>query len=200
MTETLKIDAKTVMQLRAATGAAMMDCKKALGETDGDVEKAKDWLRKRGQKIAEKKSTRAANSGSVFSYVHGGKVGVLVELRCETDFVARTDDFLQLGRDLCMQVAATSPAAVQRDQVDAALVERERAIYIDQVKGKPEAIVDKIVQGKLDSFFKERCLVDQEFIKDSKMTIKDLLIGASAKLGENIQVARFARFELGAEN
>jgi elongation factor Ts len=195
----VKIDAKTVMQLRAETGAGMMDCKKALKENDGDVEKAKDWLRKRGQKIAEKKSTRETNAGQVASYIHaGGRIGVLVDLRCETDFVARTDDFQALARDLSMHIAATNPAAVDESGLDQDVVEKEKAIFREQVPaGKPEEVVNKIIEGKLGAYFKEHCLLHQGFVKDPKTTIKDLLIAASAKLGENIQVGQFVRFEIG---
>ncbi|GIW70993.1 MAG: elongation factor Ts [Planctomycetota bacterium] len=199
MAEAVKIDARTVMELRAATGAGMMDCKQALAESGGDLEKAKDWLRKRGQKIAETKSARSTNAGIIASYIHaGGQIGVLIDLRCETDFVARTEDFQQLARDLCMQIAATSPAAVEREQIDPALLEREREIARAQApQDKPAQVIDKIVQGKLEAFFKERCLIDQQFVKDPKRTVRDLLTEASAKLGENVRIARFTRYQVG---
>ncbi len=199
MTQTVKIDAKTVMQLRAETGAGMMDCKKALTECEGDLEKAKAWSRKRGQKIAEKKADRATNAGQIAAYVHaGGRIGVLLDLRCETDFVARTDDFQTLAKDLCMHIAATNPVAVDRNGIDPAIIEKEKEIFSAQVPaGKPPEVVEKIVQGKLNAFFKERCLLEQPFVKDPKTTVKDLLTAASAKLGENVQVARFTRYEIG---
>ncbi|RME75914.1 MAG: translation elongation factor Ts [Planctomycetota bacterium] len=195
----MKIDAKTVMKLRAETGAGMMDCKKALAENEGDIEKAKAWLRKRGQKIAEKKADRATNAGQIAAYIHaGGRIGVLLDLRCETDFVARTDDFQQLARDLCMHIAASKPVAVDREGIDEQTLEKEKEIFRAQVPaGKPPEVVEKIVQGKLNAFFKERCLLEQEFVKDPKVTIRDLLTNASAKLGENVRVERFTRYEIG---
>jgi elongation factor Ts len=202
MADTVNIDAKTVMRLRSETGAAMMDCKSALAESGGDIEKAKDWLRKKGKQIAEKKAERETKAGTIASYVHlGGKIGVLVELKCETDFVAKNDEFQALARDLCMQVAAARPIAVSRERVPADVIEREKTVYreSDQLKGKPAQMIDKIIEGKLEAFFKEKCLLDQTFVKDpsGKTTVRDLLQAASGKMGENIQVGRFARFELG---
>jgi elongation factor Ts len=202
MAETREIDAKTVMALRGATGAAMMDCKTALKETGGDLEKAKDWLRKKGKQIADKKADRETKAGTIASYVHmGGKIGVLLELKCETDFVARNEEFQQLARDLCMQIAATRPVAVSRERVPAEVIEREKAVYreSDQLKGKPENMIEKIIEGKLEAFYKEKCLLDQAFVKDAtgKTTVRDLVQGISGKMGENVQVGRFARFELG---
>jgi elongation factor Ts len=202
MAETKEINAKTVMQLRGETGAAMMDCKTALTECAGDLEKAKDWLRKKGKQIADKKSDRETKAGTVASYIHmGGKIGVLLELKCETDFVARNEEFQQLARDLCMQIAAARPIAISREKVPTDVIEREKAVYrdSDQLKGKPAQMVDKIIEGKLEAFFKEKCLVDQAFVKDAtgKTSVKDVIQAVAGKMGENVQVARFARFELG---
>ncbi len=202
------VDAKTVMKLRAETGAGMMDCKAALAETAGDFEKAKDWLRKRGKQIAESKAGREAKAGTVASYIHGGgKVGVLLELKCETDFVARNEEFQTLARDLCMHVAALRPVAVSPERVPPEAIEREKAIYreSDELKNKPPQVVEKIIEGKLQKFFKENCLLEQIFVRDitreegqgPKRTVRDVIAEISAKMGENIQVGRFARFELG---
>ena len=197
----MTITADQVKQLREMTGAGMMECKKALAETNGDLNKAVDALRKAGIAKAEKRADRAASQGRVESYVHDSRIGVLVEVNCETDFVARTDDFRTLCRDLAMQVAAAAADYVRREEVPAERIERERAIYRDQVKneGKPAAIADKIVDGKLNKFYGEVCLLEQAFIKDDKIVVGDLVKQMSSKTGENIVVRRFVRFRLGAE-
>jgi elongation factor Ts len=197
----MTITADQVKQLRDMTGAGMMECKKALAETGGDLNKAIDALRKAGIAKAEKRADRAASQGRIESYVHDNRIGVLVEVNCETDFVARTDDFRVLCRDLAMQVAAAGADYVRREEVPAERIERERAIYKDQVKneGKPAAIADKIVDGKLNKFYGEVCLLEQAFIKDDKIIVGDLVKQMSSKTGENIVVRRFVRFRLGAE-
>ncbi len=198
----MPITADQVKQLREITGAGMMECKKALAESDGDVEKAVDALRKSGAAKAEKRSGRTANEGRVDSYIHpGNRVGVLIEVNCETDFVARTPEFEELVRNLAMQAAAAGAEYVRREDVPAERVERERAIYAAQLEGqgKPAAIIGKIVDGKLEKFFSEICLVEQPYIRDDKKTVGDLLQEAAAKTGENLVVRRFSRFRLGAE-
>ena len=197
----MTITADQVRQLREMTGAGMMECKKALSETGGDLNKAIDALRKAGIAKAEKRADRATSQGRVESYVHDSRIGVLVEVNCETDFVARTDDFRTLCRDLAMQVAAAGADYVRREEVPAERIARERAIYAEQVKneGKPAAIADRIVDGKLNKFYGEVCLMEQAFIKDDKIVIGDLVKTMSSKTGENIVVRRFVRFRLGAE-
>jgi len=197
----MTITADLVKQLREMTGAGMMECKKALSETGGDLNKAIDALRTAGIAKAEKRADRAASQGRIESYVHDNRIGVLIEVNCETDFVARTDDFRVLCRDLAMQVAAAGADYVRREEVPAERIERERAIYKEQVKneGKPAAIADKIVDGKLNKFYGEVCLLEQAFIKDDKIVVGDLVKQMSSKTGENIVVRRFARFRLGAE-
>ena len=198
----MQITADQVKQLREITGAGMMECKKALAEAGGDVEKAVDALRKSGAAKADQRSGRTANEGRVDSYIHpGNRVGVLIEINCETDFVARTAEFEDLVRNLAMQAAATGAEYVRREDVPAERIERERAIYAAQLEGqgKPAAIVDKIVTGKLDKFFSEICLLEQPYIRDDKKTVEDVLKEAAAKTGENLVVRRFARFRLGAE-
>jgi len=197
----MPITADQVKQLREMTGAGMMECKKALSETGGDLNKAIDALRKAGIAKAEKRADRAASQGRIESYVHDSRIGVLVEVNCETDFVARTDDFRVLCRDLAMQVAAAGADYVRREEVPAERIARERAIYVDQVKneGKPAAIADKIVDGKLNKFYGEVCLLEQAFIKDDKIVVGDLVKQMSSKTGENIIVRRFVRFRLGFE-
>jgi elongation factor Ts len=197
----MTITADQVKQLRDMTGAGMMECKKALAETGGDLNKAIDALRKAGIAKAEKRADRAASQGRIESYVHDNRIGVLVEVNCETDFVARTDDFRVLCRDLAMQVAAAGADYVRREEVPAERIERERAIYKEQVKneGKPAAIADKIVDGKLNKFYADVCLLEQPFIKDDKIVVGDLVKQMSSRTGENIVVRRFARFRLGAE-
>jgi elongation factor Ts len=198
----MSITPKQVSDLRAKTGAGMMDCKRALQEAQGDVEKAVKLLREKGLSVAAKKASRAANQGCIFSYIHpGAKIGVLLELNCETDFVARTPDFLTLGKDLAMQIAAASPVVVRREGLSASLLEREREIYRNQAlqSGKPANVVDKIVEGKLEKFYHEACLVEQPFIKNNDETVEQVVTAVIAKLGENIVVRRFSRFQLGEE-
>jgi elongation factor Ts len=189
-----------VKQLREKTNAGMMDCKKALVEAGGDLEKAEDILRKKGIASASKKASRSVKEGVVASYIHlHGKVGVLVEVNCETDFVAKNDIFRELVKDLTLHIAAAHPIYVLRDEVPEAVVEREREIYREQVKGKPANVLEKIVDGKLDKFYGSVCLLDQAFIKDPDKTIKDLVASKIAELGENIVIRRFARFAVGEE-
>ena len=196
----MEINAEKVKELREKTGIGMMKCKEALLACEGDSEKAIDYLRKRGLATAEKKSARTANEGRVCGYIHTtNKVGVLVELNCETDFVAKGEEFAQLGKDICMQVAASKPIAIKPEDVPAATIAKEKEIYAEQVKGKPANIVDKIVEGKLKAYFKDVCLLEQPFIKDPAISIGDLIKGKIAKFGENITVRRFARYQLGEE-
>jgi elongation factor Ts len=201
-TETaVKIDAKQVKELREQTGAPMGDCKKALEEAKGDMEQAVVVLRKRGMASAAKKATRSTNEGAVGTYIHaGGKIGVLVELNCESDFVARTEDFQELLRDIAMHIAAADPRFVARDEVTQADLDRERDIARSQAiaAGKPANIAEKMVEGKLGKFYEEFCLLDQPFIKDQSQTIGQIVAAKVAKLGENISVRRFARFKVGA--
>ena len=196
------IAAKDVATLRQRTGAGMMDCKRALEEAAGDMEKAVDLLRKKGMARADKRAGRSASEGWIGHYVHfNGKVGVLVEVNCETDFVARTEDFQNLARDLAMHVASADPApiAVNTEDVPADLLERERAIFRAQAQesGKPEAIWDKMIDGKVKKFYQERVLLEQPFVKDDKQTVGQLVKAVSGKVGENVVVRRFARFGLG---
>ncbi len=196
----MAITAEAVKALREKTGAGMMDCKKALQESDGDFDKAIDYLRKKGASIAQKRSDKAANQGVVESYIHtGGRVGTLIEVNCETDFVAKNDDFKRLAKDLAMQVAAMNPRYVSREDVDKSDIEREIEIYKTQAKneGKPDNIAEKIAQGRLEKYYQEVCLLEQSFIKDSTMTVHDLLNEMTAKIGENIKVSRFQIFHLG---
>ena len=194
------IKAKDVAELRKRTGAGMMECKKALEENAGDFEKATDWLRARGIAKSEKRAEKAASEGLIESYIHhNGKVGVLVELNCETDFVARTDDFRTLAKEVAMHVAFANPLAVAAEDIDPAVVERERAIYLEQVaqEGKPEAVRARIVEGKLKKFYSESVLLEQPWVKDDKQTVGDLVKAASGKLGEKVVVKRFVRLQLG---
>ena len=196
----MDVSASLVKELREKSGAGMMDCKKALGETGGDLQKAFDYLRQKGLAAAAKKADRLATDGAVGAYVHaGGKIGVLVEVNCETDFVARTAEFQALLKDIAMQIAAANPRCVRREEVTAADLEREKEIYRQQAldSGKPEKIVDKIVEGKIEKFYSEVCLLEQAFIKDQDKTVADVVSEAIARLGENIQVRRFARYSLG---
>jgi elongation factor Ts len=197
----MAVTAAQVQALREKTGVGMMDCKKALVETDGNIEKAIDLLRKKGIAKAQKRSERAANEGMVGHYIHmGGKIGVLVEVNCETDFVARTDDFKTLVKDLAMHIAASEPLFVSREEVSDDILNKEREIYIGQMKeeGKPDHIIDKIVSGKIEKYYSQICLLEQPFVKDSDKSINDIVVEAGATLGENIVVRRFARFQLGA--
>jgi elongation factor Ts len=194
------ITAAMVKELRERTGAGMMECKNALNETNGDMEKAIDLLRAKGAAKAAKRAERDVKEGAVGSYVHmGGRIGVLVEVGCETDFVARNDAFQALVRDLAMHVAAAAPLALSAEGIPSEVVERERGVYIEQVKqeGKPEKMWDKIVEGKLNKFYKESTLLEQPFVKDPDKTVKDLITEVAAKTGENIVVRRFVRFALG---
>jgi elongation factor Ts len=198
---TVKIDAKLVKELREKSGAPMGDCLKALQEANGQMEDAFVVLRKRGMASAAKKASRTTNEGAVGTYLHaGGKIGVLVELNCESDFVARTDDFQELLRDIAMHIAATDPRFISRDEVTEADLEREKDIYRSQAvaSGKPANIVEKMLEGKLGKFYEEFCLLDQPFIKEQSQTIKQIIATKVAKLGENISVRRFARFKVGA--
>ena len=195
---TMEISAAMVKKLRDLTGAGMMECKAALTEANGNIEDATTILRKRGLAQATKKAGRTTNEGLIGNYIHmGGKIGVLVEVNCESDFVARTDDFQGLAREIAMHIAAANPQFVKREDVPADLLERERSIYRDQVKDKPAQVIEKIVEGKLNSFYEQVCLLDQPSIRDPKISIGALLQQAVARLGENISVARFVRFKLG---
>ena len=196
----MKITARQVKELRDRTGAGMMDCKRALQETAGNAEAAIDLLRSKGEAKAAKRAERSVNEGTIASYVHhGGRIGVLVELNCETDFVANTDDFQTLARDVAMHVAASDPIAVETADVDSEVVDRERAVFAQQVErdGKPEHIRDRIVQGKLAKFYRERVLLEQAYIKDPDRSVGDLITEVSARTGEKIRVARFSRFQVG---
>ncbi len=198
----MSVTPQQVKELRERTGAGMMDCKKALLESGGEVDKAIKILREKGLAAAAKRAGREVREGCIFSYVHpGDKLGVLLELNCETDFVARTDDFQELGKNIAMQVAAVSPIVVQREEVSSEMIEHEGEIYRNQAQasGKPEKIIDKIVEGKLEKFYHEVCLLEQPFIKNDKETVEDVVKSAISKLGENIVVRRFARFNLGEE-
>lgn len=199
----MSIDAKIVKELRDKTGAGMMDCKRALVETNGNLEKAVEALRKAGVGKAEKKGTRSAQDGLVYSYIHhGGRLGVLVEVNCETDFVAKTDGFKELVHNLAIQIAATNPVSVSREQVPEELVKSEQDIYTEQAKysKKPDKVIEKIVAGKMDKYFQEICLLEQPFIKDPDKIVKDLIIESIATLGENISVGRYIRYAVGESN
>jgi elongation factor Ts len=196
----MEVSASAVKDLREKTGAGMMDCKKALAETGGDVQKAIDYLRQKGLAAAAKKADRVAADGAVGAYVHpGGKIGVLVEINCETDFVARTAEFQSLLKDVAMQVAAANPRYLRREEVPAAELDKEKAIYRQQAleTGKPEKVVDKIVEGKIERFYSEACLLEQAFIKDPDKKVTDILNESIGRLGENIQIRRFSRYHLG---
>jgi elongation factor Ts len=198
-TTTAPITATMVNDLRSQTGAGLLDCKKALVESNGNVEEAITILRKRGAASAAKKADRMTKEGLIESYIHvGGKVGVLIEVNCETDFVGRNEEFRAFVKDLCLQIAAASPLYVSRDQVPESELAKEREIAAAQVVGKPPAAVQKIVEGKVEKYFSTICLVDQPFVKQPDKTIKDMLTEKIAKIGENIQVRRFVRFQLGA--
>lgn len=195
----VQINAKMVGELRESTGAGLMDCKKALVESEGDVNKAVELLRKKGVATAAKKAGRDASDGLIDTYIHlGGKVGVLVEVSCESDFVAKTDDFKAFVRDIAMHIAATSPACVSRENIDPALIEAERKVAAGQAEGKPEHAVEKIVEGKINKFLSESCLLEQAFVKNPDQTVQEVLTAMIAKMGENMVVKRFARFQVGA--
>ncbi|MGA8180651.1 MAG: translation elongation factor Ts [Desulfobacterales bacterium] len=194
------INAKTVMQLREKTGAGIMDCKEALTECNGDMDSAVDFLRKKGLAIAAKRAGRAMTEGVIQSYIHmDSKLGVLVEVNCETDFVAKNDDFNAFAKNLAMHIAATNPVAIRQEDVPEEVINKEKEIYRAQVleMGKPEKVADKIVDGKLQKYFKENCLLNQSYVRDPDMTIEDLLNDMIAKIGENISIKRFARFRIG---
>ena len=199
----MSIDAKIVKDLRDKTGAGMMDCKKALVETKGDIDKAIDHLRKSGIAKAEKKGDRSAKEGIVFSYIHqGGRLGVLIELNCETDFVAKTDGFNELANNIAMQIAATNPLSISRDDIDKNLLNKEKEIFHQQAvsSGKPENVISKIVEGKIEKFYSEICLFDQQYIRDPDRKISDLINETIATLGENIVIKRFVRYAIGEES
>jgi len=194
------VDAKMVKELRDKTAAPMMDCREALAASDGDMEKAIVFLRQKGLAAANKKMDRATKDGKIISYIHpGDKLGVMVEIFCETDFVARGNEFTEFARDIAMQIAAATPRYLAKEEVPESVLEQERAIYRTQAQGsnKPANVIEKIVAGKLEKFYSEVCLIEQPFIKDDKMTIRDVVKGAIAKFGENISIGRFARFKLG---
>ena len=194
------VSATAVKELREMSGAGMMDCKKALTEASGDLEKAIDILRKTGMAKARKKSGRSAKEGIILPYIHpGAKLGVLLEINCETDFVANTDDFKDLSKDIAMHIAASSPISVTREEIPQDILEREKEIYVDQARqsGKPEDIIAKMTEGRLNKFYQENVLLEQIFVKDSDKTVSDLITETVAKLGENILVSRFSRFQLG---
>ena len=194
----MEINANIVRELREKTGAGVMDCKKALAEASGDLEKAVVWLRERGIAQAAKRSGKLASEGSIGTYIHaGGKLGVLVEVNCETDFVAKTPEFQTLVKEIAMQIAAANPRCVSREDVSAEVIEQERQIYATQSAGKPEAVVKKIVDGKLEKFYRDICLNEQDWVRDPNRTITDLLGEYVAKLGEKIEIRRFVRFQLG---
>jgi elongation factor Ts len=194
----MEIDSKLVAKLRQETGTGMMDCKKALAESGGDFDKAKDHLRKRGLEIATKKGSRETKNGWIGSYIHhNGRVGVLVEVLCETDFVAKTAEFQELLKDLAMHIAHSDPIAIRREDVPAELVAKETEIFAAQVDpGKPPAVREKILAGKIDGFFKERCLLEQPFVKNPKQSVQEMIQEKIQKTGENIQFSRFARFAI----
>jgi elongation factor Ts len=194
------IPAQLVKELRERTGAGFSACREALVEAKGDIEQAVNVLRKKGQAAAQKKAQRATTEGMVGYYIHaGGKIGVLVEVNCESDFVARTEDFQKLSHDVAMHIAALDPRFLRREEVTQEILDREREIYREQAKatGKPDAVIEKIVNGKMEKFYEENCLYEQHFIRDEGMTVKELIDQAIAKVGENISVRRFARFKVG---
>jgi len=194
----MEVNANLVKELREKTGAGVMDCKRALAEAAGDFEKAVVWLRERGVAAAAGRASRVASEGTVGSYIHaGGKLGVLIEVNCETDFCAKSEAFQGLVKELAMQVAAANPRCVKRDEVPSAVIEQERQIYASQAEGKPAAVIGKIVDGKLEKFFKEACLLEQAYVRDPNKTINDLLVEAALQMREKIEVRRFTRFQLG---
>jgi len=196
----VEVSANMVKELREKTGAGMMDCKKALAETGGDFQKALDYLRQKGLATAVKRAGRVASEGRIGSYIHaGGKIGVMVEVNCETDFVAKTDDFQAFAKDIAMHIAASSPSYIRREEVTVEVLAREKEIYRAQARDakKPEKVIDKIVEGKLEKFYGETCLLEQPFVKDPDLTIQDLLNGLIGKLGEKIEIRRFTRYQVG---
>ncbi len=193
-----EVNANLVRELRDKTGAGVMDCKRALGEAEGDLEKAVLWLRQKGIAQAARRAGRLASEGSVGAYIHpGGKLGVLVEINCESDFVAKTPEFQSLLKEVAMQIAATNPRCVRREELPAEIVEQERQIYASQSAGKPQAVLAKIVEGKLEKFYREVCLVEQGYMRDPARTVAELVGEYVAKLGEKIELRRFVRFQLG---
>jgi elongation factor Ts len=198
----MNISASQVKELRNKTGAGMMDCKNALVHSDGKIDKAIDYLRKTGVSKAEKKGTRDTKEGLVYSYIHaGGKLGVIIELNCETDFVASNVDFKNLAHDLSMHIAATNPISINKDSIDQSIIDREKDIYIEQAKseGKPDKIIEKMVNGRLLKFFQETCLLEQTFIKNQEKKVSDLITESISKLGENITIRRFIRYAIGED-
>ncbi|MCF8091923.1 MAG: translation elongation factor Ts [Desulfotignum sp.] len=194
------ISAAMVKELREATGSGIMDCKRVLAEADGNMEKAIDLLRKKGLAKAAKRAGRSTSEGIIYSYIHtGAKLGVLVEINCESDFVAKTDDFVEFAKNIAMHIAAANPAGLTPADVDSSVVEKEREIFRAQMQeeGKPENIIDKIVDGKVEKFYKEVCLMSQQYVKDPQKTIEDVVKETIGKIGENIQIRRFARFQIG---
>ncbi len=198
----MQITSKMVKDLRDKTAAGMMDCKKALTETNGDMEKAVDLLRQKGLAVAAKRAGKATSEGAIETYIHaGGNLGVMIELGCETDFVAKNDDFRAFGRDIAMHIAAINPIAVTREEIPGDVVAREKEIYVQQAleSGKPEAIVEKMVTGKIEKFISEVCLLEQQYVKNPDLTVQDLLNELVGKMGENISIKRFVRFQVGVE-
>jgi elongation factor Ts len=198
----MKITSQMVKELRDKTNAGMMDCKRALAETEGDMEKSIDLLRQKGLAVAAKRADRATSEGIIQTYIHaGGKLGVMVEVGCETDFVAKTDSFIEFAKDIAMHIAASSPVAIGREAVPENLIAREKEIYVKQAQdsGKPDNIIEKIVSGKIDKFYSEICLMEQKFVKNPDVSVQDMLNEIIASLGENISIKNYARFQVGAE-
>lgn len=195
-----QISAAMVKELREATGSGIMDCKNALGEADGDIKKAIDFLRKKGLAKAAKRAGRSTSEGVIYSYIHtGAKLGVLVEINCESDFVAKTDGFIEFAKNIAMHIAAADPTGLVPEDIDSSLIEKEKEIFRAQMleEGKPEKIIDKIVEGKVEKFYKEICLMSQQYVKDPQKTIDDVLKETIGVIGENIQIRRFTRFQIG---
>ena len=196
----MTVSAEAVKELREKTGVGIMECKNALKETNGDFEKAIESLRKKGIAVAQKKASRATKEGRIASYIHmGGKIGVMVEVGCETDFVAKNDDFIEFSKNVAMHIAASSPQYLSREEVPAEYIEKEKEIFSGQIKNKPEHIIEKIVQGKVDKMMEEICLLDQKYVKDDKMTIGEYLTETIARIGENMIIRRFVRYALGED-
>jgi len=198
----MNIDANLVKELREHTGAGLMDCKRALTDAEGNLQKAIDILRQKGLAMAAKKASREASEGIIGSYIHMDKIGALVEVNCETDFVAKTNEFRELVKDIAMHIAAANPAYLKREDVPSDVIEKEKSIYAAQITNKPQNVIEKILEGKLEKFYTDNCLIEQVFVKDPEMKkkVKDVITDAIAKLGENIIIKRFARFQLGEKN
>lgn len=199
----MEISASMVKELREKTGVGMMDCKKALNECDGDIEKSIEYLRKKGIATAQKRGGRSTSEGQIQSYIHaGGKIGVMVEINCETDFTGKNDDFTEFARNVAMHIAASSPISVDRDGIPSEILEKEKEIYATQAEesGKPEKVIEKIVEGKINKFYAESTLLEQQYVKNPDITVKDLLNEMIAKTGENIVISRFVRYQLGENN